>query len=295
MKKLLAVLMCLALCCGAAAMTAFADGDTYVVAGESGLCNGEYWAATSTANTMTANADGTYSLTVYNVQPGNYQFKIVKNGSEWIGNPDDWGNNYSFGVSSACTVTITYDPATGYATVSGSGIGVAVAPEITVMSIRGEGHADLDWDNGIAMTKVSEGVYEYTFASLENVELSIKFAANGNWNDYNFGGTYGGSGVVNNAEWSGSNIAVSVGEASSVTIRLDLTGLNYENKQGATFTVTVTPLSGGNAGGEETTQPTEPEVIIPKTADTTDLVSLTAAMLLSAAGLVVVIGGKKRF
>lgn len=253
MKKMLALILCLALCC-ALASTAAATGDVYVVAGSAALCNNENWAATSVANTMKENADGTYSITFSNIQPGNYEFKIVRNGAEWLGDPDNWSQNYAITVKSVCDVTITYDPYTGYAKATGQGVTAAEAPDIKVMSIRGEGLAELDWNNGIAMTKVGEGVYEYTFKALKDATLSIKFAANGNWEDYNFGGSFVDSGEMCEAVWSGENISIIVSGTFDVKIRLDLSSLDYTTKQGAFFVITYTPAS-----AQEPT-PTEPSV-----------------------------------
>lgn len=255
MKKIIVILLCMALCC-AGVFAASAAGDTYVVAGSEKLCNGELWAATSDVNTMTANANGIYSIIFYNIQPGNYEFKIVKNGGEWIGDPDNWGNNYAITVKKACDVTITYDPSTGYATAKGSGVGAAEAPEISVMSIRGEGLGILDWNTGVAMDKVSDGVYEYTFHNLSGVTLVIKFAANGNWEDYNFGGAFTASGEETGAVWSGENISIPVNSAVDVTVRLDVRHLDYTSKQGATFTIT---FSAPATAPDVETEPAEPE------------------------------------
>lgn len=269
MKRLFAVLLCLVLCFSITAVAVQAAGDTYVVAGSDQLCNGELWAASSDVNTMKAKSNGTYSLVLKNVPVGNYEFKIVKNGSEWIGDPDNWGNNYSLSVKKSCDVTITYDPATGYATASGSGVGDAVAPDISVMGIRGEGLDILDWGTDIVMEKVKDSVYEYTFQGLSAATLSIKFAANGNWDDYNFGGSFEGSGVKTNAAWFGENITFAVEELSDVTVRLDLTSLDYSTKQGATYTITVTPVPEETEATEATTEPVATE---PSQTDATETV-----------------------
>ena len=237
MQKLLAIVLCLAMCLGILAMTVTAANDTYVVAGSSGLCNGENWAASSTKNKMTANADGTYSLTIANVKAGNYEFKIVQNGSTWHGDPANGGQNYKITVASACNVTITFNPKNKTATASGDGIGAVTAPAINYMAIRGSG-ANLSWEKDNAkMTKVSEGIYEYTFKSLKGT-VEMKFAANGNWDDYNFGGTFKSSGTETAAAWNGGNIKFTTTEATDVVVRLNLTKLNYAKGTGATFTVT---------------------------------------------------------
>jgi hypothetical protein len=237
MKKLLAIVLCLAMCLGILAVTASAANDTYVVAGSSGLCNGQNWVGNSTKNKMTANADGTYSLTIPNVKAGNYEFKIVQNGSTWHGDPANGGQNYKLAVATACDVTITFNPKNRTATASGNGIGEVTAPAINYMAIRGSG-ANLSWEqDNVKMTKVSEGIYEYTFKSLKG-KVEMKFAANGNWEDYNLGGTFKSSGTETAAAWNGGNITFTTTEATDVVVRLNLTKLNYAKGTGATFTVT---------------------------------------------------------
>lgn len=100
--------------------------DTYVVAGVAGLCGSE-WNATDEANKMTEN-NGVYSITYSNVAAGEYELKVVKNGSNWIGGAD--GNNVCFSVSEACDVTVTYSEADGIV-VTGDHVGGVVPPSQT--------------------------------------------------------------------------------------------------------------------------------------------------------------------
>lgn len=224
--------------------------DTYVVAGSSALCNGEEWNGSSTVNVMTEN-NGVYTLVLNNVAPGSYQYKIVKNGSTWIG--DSNGNNFELTVSSACNVTITYNSANGSVTATGSGIGENAAPTIEYMAVVGSGTADLnDWNGEVVMTSTEENVYVYTFENLTDATMSIKFRANGNWS-YNFGGSYVDSGVEADAAWDGGNINFGVTGTANVTVELDLTGFDYSTKSGATFTVTITPVASSGDEGDDTT------------------------------------------
>lgn len=252
MKKLLAVVLCLVLCMGVLALSVFAE-DYYVVAGDQGLC-GTNWDPSNAANAMTKSGD-LYTKTFSNVQPGNYGFKVT-NGS-W---DQCWpGQNFDITVSTACDVTITFNPATSEIKVSGSGVAIAGEPVIEVMRIVGSGIDDLgNWDpanSPAVMTKTADRLYEYTFAGLENVSLMFKFVANGGWS-YNFGGAYGGSGVVTDAWWnSGTNIEVSVTEKSDVKVELDLRAFDYSTKNGAKFTVTVTAVGSGNPGTSDPVTP----------------------------------------
>ena len=65
-------------------VSAVSSTESWVVAGSSGLCNGENWAATSTKNKMTWDAANSRFVMEYtNVKAGTYEFKCVKGGSSW--------------------------------------------------------------------------------------------------------------------------------------------------------------------------------------------------------------------
>ena len=94
-----------------------ADG-TYVIAGVGALC-GTDWDTTNTMNTMIKNANGTYTFTYPDVSKGNYEFKVTD--GTWN---NCWpGENYKFGVSDTCDVTITFNPADCSITVTGDKVG----------------------------------------------------------------------------------------------------------------------------------------------------------------------------
>ena len=107
-------------------ITVVAEGtpveDRYVVAGSAGLCGSE-WAAADEANQMTEVSDGVYAITYKNVDAGDYELKVVKNGTQWIGGSD--GNNVKITVSEACDVTVTYSEANGIV-VTGDHVGPTV-------------------------------------------------------------------------------------------------------------------------------------------------------------------------
>lgn len=66
--------------------------ETNFLVGEPGLCNGQDWIVDAAANQMTAKEDGTFEITVSNVQPKDdgtpYQFKIAANGT--------WTTSYNY-------------------------------------------------------------------------------------------------------------------------------------------------------------------------------------------------------
>ncbi|MCM1308248.1 MAG: hypothetical protein NC223_06590 [Butyrivibrio sp.] len=84
MKKVLAAVLAATMVIGMMAVSALAD-DVYRVAGAAGLCNGDEW--DTTKNEMTANGDGTYSITFEGVAAGTYGFKVLKG--------DAWGDAYN--------------------------------------------------------------------------------------------------------------------------------------------------------------------------------------------------------
>lgn len=81
----------------------------YTVVGSSGLCGSE-WVTTDTNNNMTANGDGTYSITYYGVKSGDYELKVVKDyaysNGEW---PASGQENHNVHVPEASNVTVTLD------------------------------------------------------------------------------------------------------------------------------------------------------------------------------------------
>lgn len=116
------------------------------------------------------------------------------------------------------------------------------APEIAYMEILGAGLEGITWNPGgsVRMEEVSDGVYSVTFRDVPAGEgYTIKFAANGNWSDYNFGGSFTALGQATDAAWNSSDITFSLAEATDLTITLDLTGFSYSTKSGAKFTITA--------------------------------------------------------
>ena len=220
--------------------------DTYIVAGSEEVF-GVNWDGTEVANLMTFE-NGVYKLTLTNVAPiEQAQFKIVKNGTEWIG--DATGNNFTFMVETACDVTITYDPATGEAKAEGDGIGTVTFNLESVRAVGNGGSGflnDVEWDpadDANLLTEVSDGVYQLVMTDVEgNGNAEFKFAANGNWND-SWGGTFAGFDVETEAVYNGENLVMAIGEGDAdenlytVTLTLDLSAFDYATKQGAKFTI----------------------------------------------------------
>ena len=246
---------------------------TYVVAGMPALCGTEWDGnpQTSPDNVMTENADGTYTKVFKAVAPAeSLQLKVVENLADgtqnWYGQ-DGGENNVTFNVTAECDVTVTFDPATKFVTVSGDG--VEMVTDLDVEKVIAVGNGDGNWLNGVnwdpaddsnMLEEVADGLYTITYEDIEMfANYEVKFAANGSWADsWGIGeGQTVVSGVEMDATYNGSNIVVDVPyELADVTLTLDLRNFDYATKSGAKMTITVeekeTPL--------DPTDPTDPTV-----------------------------------
>lgn len=238
MKKILLMLVALI----ATSFSAMAE-DIYIVAGSEELC-GTVWDGTDLNNKMTDNGDGTYSKTFTNVAVKNgYQFKVVKNSTEWYG--DEADNNITFNVTTACDVTITFNTTTFKSTVTGTGVQAYV---FNVEKVVAVGNGVGAWLNGAdwvvdadanKMTQVADKVYEITFDNVPVDEgYMVKFVTNGSWAD-NFGGFFEASGKESDAMYNSANITFNLEKAGTVKLRLDLSKFDYATRTGAKFVVTL--------------------------------------------------------
>ena len=238
MKKILLMLVALI----ATSFSAMAE-DIYIVAGSEELC-GTVWDGTDHNNKMTDNGDGTYSKTFTNVAAMNgYQFKVVKNGTEWYG--DEADNNITFNVTTACDVTITFNATTFKSTVTGTGVQAYV---FNVEKVVAVGNGVGVWLNGAnwdpnadanKMTQVADKVYEITFDNVPVDEgYMVKFVTNGSWAD-NFGGFFEASGKESDAMYNSANITFNLEKAGTVKLRLDLSKFDYATRTGAKFVITL--------------------------------------------------------
>lgn len=239
MKKILLMLVALI----ATSFSAMAE-DIYIVAGSEDLC-GTVWDGTDLNNKMTDNGDGTYSKTFTNVAVKNgYQFKVVKNSTEWYG--DEADNNITFNVTTACDVTITFNTTTFKSTVTGTGVQAYV---FNVEKVVAVGNGVGAWLNGAdwvvdadanKMTQVADKVYEISFDNVPvgEEDYMVKFATNGSWAD-NFGGIFEASGKESDAMYNSANITFNLEKAGTVKLRLDLSKFDYATRTGAKFVVTL--------------------------------------------------------
>ena len=214
---------------------------TYYVAGDQGLC-GTNWSCDDAANLMDYVGDGVYSKTYTDVAAGTYNLKVTD--GTWTNSWGDNGQNYTFVVSSACDVTVTFDSNAKTVTVFGTGVGKETGLEVTAMYAVGNGSGawlnGASWDPATsvnAMTEVSDNVYEITYTDVPaGTAYEFKFAANGNWTH-----SWGSGGAEGEAVYNGQNIKLSVSyELADVKLTLDMTGYDHGTKNGAKYTVTVT-------------------------------------------------------
>ena len=217
------------------------DDALYIVAGDSALC-GSNWAADDTANRMTRTADGTYEKIYANVPAGTYNLKVT-NGT-WDQNWGDNGQNYTFTVTAKCDVTVSFDPATGTVSVTGSNVGKETGLDISEMVAVGNGSGNwlngANWDvaaSANVMTETASNVYEITFEDVAaGTAYEFKFAANKSWTH-----SWGSGGAEGEAVYNGQNIKLSIPYAlADVTLKLDMTGYNHSTKTGAVYSVAVT-------------------------------------------------------
>jgi len=103
------------------------SGATYTVAGSNAAMFGAAWDATNTANDMTKNGDGTYSITYTNVSlDANVEYRVVKD-HDWSEAYPDGNRVINIAEAGTYTLTIHFNPTTHevYETMPGSGSGAA--------------------------------------------------------------------------------------------------------------------------------------------------------------------------
>ncbi len=164
--------------------------DTYVVAGPTEIF-GSFWNGSDANNLMAEGNDGKYTLELNNValtaSVYNY-YKIVKNGSAWIGDPNNNGENYKFVVPSNGTydVTFTFDPSNNNCTVTYTLLNATGGEIYTVAgtntTILGSEWTPKNTNNDMALQ--GNGLYQLTKNNVElgdNPSCSFKVVVNHAW------------------------------------------------------------------------------------------------------------------
>jgi hypothetical protein len=185
-----------------------APSSKYYVAGDAGLC-GESW--NSSADQMTANADGTYSITFAGVSAGTYELKVTDGTWDHSWGANGGSSNYALTLDVKADVTITFNPATKAITWS-RGEEIPVVPD-TYMVVGTKELCGTDWDTTDItnqLTDNGDGTYSITYYNVVTGNYSVKVVRNG---DYAQG------------EWPsgyGNDHKIDVTQTSNVTVTFDL-------------------------------------------------------------------------
>ncbi|MBQ9651894.1 MAG: hypothetical protein IJV13_06775, partial [Prevotella sp.] len=176
--------------------------DTYVVAGSGPATNGVVWDGTAEVNKMTTTDKDTYTLVVENVElkaGGDYQWKVVKNGNDWIPSGTDNNLTIDFTEDAIYAVTYKYVVSTGEETATVEKTGDLPEPGEKTYTVAGAAGKDMEsgiddvifgktWNPAIVendMTKGDDGIYRL---EKKDVELGIttvefKVCVNHDWNE----------------------------------------------------------------------------------------------------------------
>ena len=164
--------------------------DTYVVAGPTEVF-GSYWNGSDANNLMEEGNDGKYTLELNNVAltASVYNlYKIVKNGSTWIGDPNNNGNNFRFAVplNGTYDVTFSFDPSNNNCTVTYTLLNATGGEIYTVAgtntTILGSEWTPENTNNDMALQ--GNGLYQLTKNNVElgdNPSCSFKVVVNHAW------------------------------------------------------------------------------------------------------------------
>ena len=240
-----------------------APAGTYYVAGVSALCGSE-WNCADEANLMTWNAESGLFEMVYPAVPvGIYQFKVTD--GTWDNTWGKDGQNYTFEITAACDVTITFNPDTKAVSAKGDSLAAVTTLEISSITAVGAGKGNFlggkSWVVNAASNHMTANgsVYTITYENVAAGTYEFKFAANDSWND-NWGSTGAAyAGGSTEAVYNGQNIKFTVKEASDITLNLDLTNFKYATKVGATYSIAMVPVATEPEPSEpEPTDPVEP-------------------------------------
>ena len=238
MKKLLCVVVAIAMLLSNLAIVASAADTTFTVAGDFLT---PAW--DPTANEMTAGTyefDGAaydYALTAEVAAAGTYNFKVT-NGTWEVAYP---AANFTFVTTDAGEVTIYFDSTTQAIAVGGD---IIDNSEFVVESVTAVGNGDGAWLNGVNwdpaatendLTEIEPGVWQIVYENIEDYDMyQVKFAVNHSW-AYNWTSDGVFDGQIN------PNNVVEV-NGSTVTLTIDINGFDFATKEGSVVTsFEVTP------------------------------------------------------
>jgi len=219
--------------------------DTYIVAGNYAEIFGTGWDGTNTDNQMTWDATtGLYKKTYYAAPAASeIQLKVVKNGSEWIG--DETGNNVTFNLTEAGDFWVIYDPEAHVVRVEGLTVQFPQGLEYESVTAVGNGEEGgvwlngKDWDTWATendMEQVDDNCWMITYQNVPKGNYVVKFALDHGWTK-NFGGVFQGFGVETDAGFDAGNIYFDIPFKANITLYLDLSNYDHASKTGAKFKI----------------------------------------------------------
>ena len=198
------------------------------------------WTNPDPSYLMTANGDGTYSLSI-DVAAGTVELKVTNgtwdDGCNW----GDNGGNVVKNAETAGTIVVTFDPASGTVTVTGDCLGEVEEPEKTELVINSvhlvgaPGLTGAEWDPTANEMALVEGFYVITFENVAAGTYEFKFAANGTWDINWASGAAMESETVYDAWFNAmGNSSVTIpADGAKVTLMLDLNAMDAYTGEGA--------------------------------------------------------------
>ena len=197
------------------------------------------WEAT---DALTNNGDGTYSITL-DLAAGTYEYKAAVADWSWSCPADA---NASLTLEADDSVTFTLDLAANTVVATAGSIAepdpMVIDSVIAVGAGSGNFLYGIEWDPAASLNAMenTDGVYTVTYMGVAAGTYEYKFAANGVWSISWGAGCETVSGETYDAYLNGNNNTLNVAvDNSTVTLTLDLSGMDYVTGEGAKCSVEV--------------------------------------------------------
>ena len=182
------------------------------------------------------NNDSIGTITMRNIAPGAYPFKIT-DGALWWG--CDNGGNVIVTVMDTCDVTIQFNGNNKRITCTGDHLGQHKL-EAEKMYISGTLRGNWTVGEETLMTKTGDGTYSIKVEDVKAGNYQFKFTTGAEWID-NWGtDDRCEPDTKYEASYDGFNIDVQVAKRGTVEIFLDISDFNTETHAGGTFWYTIT-------------------------------------------------------
>ena len=148
--------------------TTITVGTTYHLAAEHDIAkNYEGWATSGTTNQMTESTSMFYTISVTGnaLNAGTYNYKIVRDGNNWLGDLENWGDNFKLVIAESGTYDIdyTYNLVTGKATATATRKGDATITYKYHVWVDGGSIISGAWDAAANEMAVDEGTASLTY------------------------------------------------------------------------------------------------------------------------------------